>query len=193
MSKMGLRNRMGMKKLSLGLILVGFALASCEPTNPFNTGPKYDSEANLAIDRVKINEFLAKAEIDSLYRIHDPSGVVVIVQKEGSGSRPTSGSIVYTDYTGSLMETGSVFDTSIESVARDNNIYVEANKYVTFSFLVGGGNVITGWDIGFRRLRPGSKAKIIIPSPFGYRDQDNNERIPPNSILVFDVNFRGID
>lgn len=190
---MDLRIKMGMKKLNFAVVVLGLTLASCEATNPFNTGPVYDTPANLAIDRVKIDEYLATEEIDSLYRIHDPSGVIVIVQKEGSGSRPTSGSIVYTDYTGYLMETGSVFDTSIESVARDNNIFVEGNKYVTFSFLVGGGNVITGWDIGFRRLRPGSKAKIIIPSPYGYRDQDNNDRIPPNSVLVFDVSFKGID
>lgn len=190
---MDLNSKMGIKKLSLGLVFMAFTLLSCEPSNPFNTGPKYDSETNLAIDRVKIDEFLANAQIDSLYRIHDPSGVVVIVEKEGNGSRPTSGSIVYTDYTGYLMETGSVFDTSIESIARDNDIFIEGNKYVTFSFLVGGGNVITGWDIGFRRLRPGSKAKIIIPSPWGYRDQDNNDRIPANSVLVFDVSFRGID
>lgn len=190
---MDLRTKMGMKKFSLGLVMVVIALQGCEPSNPFNTQPLYDSETNLAIDRVKIDEYLATEKIDSLYRIHDPSGVVVIVQKEGNGSRPTSGSIVYTDYTGSLMESGSVFDTSIESVARDNNIFLEGNKYVTFSFLVGGGNVITGWDIGFRRLRPGSKAKLIIPSPWGYRNQDNNDRIPPNSVLVFDVNFKGID
>ncbi len=193
MSKMDLSNKMGIKKFSLGLVAMVMILMGCEPTNPFNTQPRYDEVTNLALDRVKIDKFLATEKIDSLYRIHDPSGVVVIVQKEGSGSRPTSGSIVYTDYTGYLMETGSVFDTSIESVARDNEIYVEGNKYVTFSFLVGGGNVITGWDIGFRRLRPGSKAKIIIPSPYGYRDQDNNDRIPPNSVLVFDVSFKGID
>ena len=190
---MDLNSKMEIKKLSLGLALFVFVLMGCEPSNPYNTGPVYDSETNLAIDRVKIDEFLATEEMDSLYRIHDPSGVVVVVQKEGSGSRPTSGSIVYTDYTGYLMETGAVFDTNIESVARDNDIFLEGNKYVTFSFLVGGGNVITGWDIGFRRLRPGSKAKIIIPSPWGYRDQDNNDRIPPNSVLVFDVSFRGID
>lgn len=190
---MDLGSNMGMKKFSLGFVVMIIALMGCEPNNPFNTQPPYDEVTNLAIDRIKIDKFLATEEMDSLYRIHDPSGVVVIVQKEGSGSRPTRGSIVYTDYTGYLMETGKVFDTSVESIARDNEIYIEGNKYVAFSFLVGGGNVIRGWDIGFRRLRPGSKAKIIIPSPYGYGDQDDNDRIPPNSILVFDVSFRGID
>ncbi len=84
MLKMDLNSKMGMKKISFGLVFMAFAMLSCEPSNPFNTGPKYDTETNLAIDRVKIDEFLATAEIDSLYRIHDPSGVVVIVEKEGS-------------------------------------------------------------------------------------------------------------
>jgi FKBP-type peptidyl-prolyl cis-trans isomerase FkpA len=90
------------------------------------------------------------------------------------------------------METGAVFDTNIESVARDKNIFVEGNKYTTLSFLVGEGRVISGWEIGFKRLRPGSKAIIIIPSPWGYRDQEKN-LIPENSVLAFDVNFKGID
>jgi FKBP-type peptidyl-prolyl cis-trans isomerase FkpA len=96
----------------VGLVLL-VAISSCEPTNPFATGPVYDSDANLAIDREKIDAYLDTARIDSLYRIHDPSGVIIIVQEEGNGSRPTGGNVVYTDYTGSLMSDGSVFDTSI--------------------------------------------------------------------------------
>lgn len=172
-------------------LLIG--LASCEPTNPFATGPTYDTEANLAIDRELIDAYLETTEIDSLYRIHDPSGVIVIVQEEGNGTRPTGGTVAYTNYTGSLMSDGSVFDTSFENVARENDIFVEGRDYGIFSFVVGSGGVITGWDIGFRRLRPGSKAKLIIPSPYGYRSATNNTRIPPNSVLIFDVEFKGID
>jgi len=175
------------------LLALVLGLSSCEPTNPFATGPVYDADANLEIDRKLIDTYLATTEMDSLYRIHDPSGVVIIVQKEGSGTRPTGGSVVYTDYTGSLMSDGSVFDTSFEDVARENDIFVEGRDYVIFSFVLGTGSVITGWDIGFRRLRPGSKAKLIIPSPYGYRAATNNTRIPPNSVLVFDVDFKGID
>ncbi len=175
----------------LSVLLLG--LASCQPSNPFAAGPTYDAAANLEIDRKLIDTYLASTEIDSLYRIHDPSGVVVIVQEEGSGTRPTGGTVVYTDYTGSLMSDGSIFDTSFEDVARDNNIYVEGRDYSIFSFVVGTGGVITGWDIGFRRLRPGSKAKLIIPSPYGYSAATNNSKIPPNSVLIFDVEFKGID
>jgi FKBP-type peptidyl-prolyl cis-trans isomerase FkpA len=174
-------------------VLFLVVLASCETTNPFDRGPAYDVAGNLEIDRKKIAAYLDTAKIDSLYRFHDPSGVVVIVQKEGVGSRPTTNTVVYTDYIGKLMEQGTVFDTSYETIARTNNIYVETRTYRPFSFILGSSGVIPGWDYGFRRLRPGSKAILIIPSPEGYRNQNNNDKIPPNSVLVFNVDFLGID
>lgn len=183
-----------MRKVLPYIFLVSIvSFLSCEPNNPFSTGPTYDVDGNFTIDSLKIVQFLDTARIDSLYRIHDPSGVVIIVQEDGIGSRPTSGNVVYSDYTGSLMEDGSVFDTSIESIARDNNIFIEGRKYNIFNFVLGSGSVITGWDIGFRRVRPQTKGKMIIPSPFAYRDQTSNSLIPPNSVLIFDFDFKGID
>jgi FKBP-type peptidyl-prolyl cis-trans isomerase FkpA len=182
-----------MRKLSSIVVLFSVLLVSCETTNPFDRGPAYDAAGNLEIDRKKITAYLDTAKIDSLYRIHDPSGVVVIVQKEGVGSRPVTNTVVYTDYIGKLMELGTVFDTSYEAVARENNIYVEGRVYRPFSFILGSSGVISGWDFAFRRIRPGSKAVLIIPSPEGYRSQNNNDKIPPNSVLVFQVDFLGID
>jgi len=176
--------------------LIFFALVgvfSCEPTNPFENQPTYDVDGNLAIDSAKIVAFLDTARIDSLYRIHDPSGLVVIVQEEGEGTRPTSGNVIYADYIGTLMEDGAVFDTNLEQVARDNDIFVEGRQYGVFNFVLGSGTVITGWDIGFRRVRPKTKGIMIIPSPYAYRNQESNDRIPPNSILLFEFDFRGID
>jgi len=178
------------------LVLFLFALvglSACETPNPYNQGPAYDFDGNLAIDRKKIAAYLDTAKIDSIYRIHDPSGVVVIVQKEGKGSRPTNNTVVYTDYIGKVMATGTVFDTSYEAIARLKNLFVEGRVYAPLSFVVGTATVITGWDIGFKRLRPTSKATIIIPSPYGYSNQKNNPKIPENSILVFQVDFLGID
>jgi len=172
----------------LGLI----ALFSCEPTNPFNTGPVYDYEGNLAIDREKIDAYLDTAQIDSLYRIHDESGVVIIVQEEGEGSRPRVNSVVYTDYTGFLMEDGTVFDTSYDYVAVENDIFDENRNYIPLRFVLFTNEVILGWDFGFSRIRPKTKAVMIIPSPLAYRDAERDE-IPANSILVFNVDFLGID
>lgn len=182
-----------MRNLFPLFIVVVLGLGACEPNNPFDRGPAYDFEGNLEIDRKKIDAYLDTAKIDSIYRIHDPSGVVIIVQQEGKGSRPTNNTVVYTDYIGKLMEGGSVFDTSYELVARQFNIYAEGRVYAPFSFVVGGANVVTGWDVAFRRLRPTSKAVLVIPSPYGYSNQTNNPKIPENSILVFEVDFLGID
>jgi FKBP-type peptidyl-prolyl cis-trans isomerase FkpA len=182
-----------MRTIILLLILASVGFSACETTSPFNQGPIYDFEGNLAIDRKKIAAYLDTAKIDSIYRIHDPSGVVVIVHKEGKGSRPTNNTVVYTDYIGKLMTTGTVFDTSYEDIARLKNIFVEGRVYAPISFVIGGATVITGWDYGFRRLRPASKATIIIPSPYGYSNQKNNDKIPENSVLIFQVDFLGID
>ncbi|WP_339924917.1 FKBP-type peptidyl-prolyl cis-trans isomerase [uncultured Cyclobacterium sp.] len=158
--------------------------------------PTYDSEGNLAIDREKIDEYLKTAQYDSLYRIHDPSGVVIIVEEEGDGSRPVSGNVVYTNYTGYLLD-GSVFDTNLEDVAIANDIHDEERKYAIFNFFLGQsssqGGAIQGFTLGFQRLRSGAKASIIIPAPYGYQDNEDIDRIPANSVLVFDVEFLGMD
>ncbi|MDN3689634.1 FKBP-type peptidyl-prolyl cis-trans isomerase [Cyclobacterium jeungdonense] len=175
------------------IVLFGF---SCEDRlNQFG-GPVYDREGNLAIDREIIADYLETASYDSLYRIHDPSGVVVIVTEEGEGSRPTAGNVVYANYTGYLLD-GSVFDSNLEDVAIENDIYDEERNYDIFSFFVdlpaSQGGAIQGFSLGFKRLRSGAKATIIIPSPYGYQDNENVVRVPANSVLVFDVDFLGMD
>lgn len=52
---------------------------------------------------------------------------------------------------------------------------------------------IQGFSLGFKRLRSGAKATIIIPSPYGYQDNEDVIRVPANSVLVFDVDFLGLD
>ncbi len=179
------------------LLLAGLlALASCDPNLPFQPQPQYEFDRFLAEDRVKIDAFLDTARIDSIARIHDPSGVVIIVQEEGAGSRPVNNTVVYADYTGYLVADGSVFDTSIEQVARDNDIFNENTSYVPFSFVMlpdAASRVVQGWDIAFRRMRPGSKFVIVIPSPYGYQSQEGRDRIPPNSVLAFEIDFLGTD
>lgn len=183
-----------MKNLSLIVFVILIVFSSCDQQNQFG-GPVYDFDGNMAIDRVKIDTYLANTPIDSLYRIHDPSGVIIIVQKEGEGTRPISNTVVYTDYIGSLLD-GVVFDTSYEAVARENNIFQESRTYGPLVFTIPppgvSGSSIQGFNFGFRRLRPQSKAVLIIPSPLAYRDEAR-ENIPTNSILRFDVDFRGID
>lgn len=166
---------------------------SCEQQN-FG-GPTYNVEENLAIDSVKIEEYLRNNAIVGEV-IRDPSGVIIILQEEGQGSRPVSNTVIYTDYVGKLLD-GTVFDTSHEVVARANDIFQEARDYTPLVFTLPPpgvrGNTVEGFSIAFRRLRPQSKAVLIIPSPWAYRDDENRTNIPPNSVLRFDVDFIGID
>jgi FKBP-type peptidyl-prolyl cis-trans isomerase len=169
---------------------VGLFILSCEVRNPY--GPSYDEEGNLAKDKIKIEEYLAKTPIDSLYRVYDPSGVVVIVQEEGTGAKPKTNNIIYINYIGKLLD-DSIFDTNIEAVAKANDIFDVNRSYKAFEFVQGSPSVITGYTLGFRNLKSGSKAVLLIPSPFAYRDATNNPKIPANSVLRFDVEFLGMD
>ncbi|MDO6437965.1 FKBP-type peptidyl-prolyl cis-trans isomerase [Cyclobacterium sp. 1_MG-2023] len=181
-------------------LIIIFCLAivsfSCDDNLSGYGYPTYDTEGNLAIDREKIDTYLETAQYDSLYRIHDPSGVVIIVTEEGTGSRPVSGNVVYTNYTGYLLD-GTVFDSNLEDVALENDIYDEDRNYDIFSFFLGqstsNGGAIQGFTYGFQRIRSGAKATIIIPSPYAYQDNESVARVPANSVLVFDVDFLGMD
>ncbi|WP_186757393.1 FKBP-type peptidyl-prolyl cis-trans isomerase [Echinicola salinicaeni] len=182
-----------MKKYILGLLasVLVAGMISCEPNNPYNVGPTYDAEKYLKIDSVKIAEYLEVAEIDSLYRIHDPSGVVIIVQEEGVGSRPINGNEVYVNYVGKLID-DTVFDTNIQSVAEDNDLHEEGDTYSPLQFTVGTSDAIPGFSIASKRIRSGSKAVYLIPSTYAYQSREF-ERIPAHSVLVFEVDFLGID
>jgi FKBP-type peptidyl-prolyl cis-trans isomerase FkpA len=181
---------MKFSKLLLFAFTSSIFILSCEVKNPY--GPSYDEEGNLAKDRAIIQDYLAKTPMDSLYRIHDPSGVVVIVQKEGNGAIPKTNNVIYINYVGKLLD-NAVFDTNIEAIARANNIFDANRSYKAFEFIQGSPGVITGYTFGFRNLKSGSKAILLIPSPFAYRDDAKNPRIPPNSVLRFDVDFLGMD
>src|SRR5690554_3550946 len=120
------------------LVILTIIFSGCESNFKLG-GPVYDDEANLAIDSAKIAQYLETADYDSLYRIHDPSGVVVIVQEEGTGSRPTTNNTVHANYTGMLLD-GTVFDTNIEAVAKEHDIYDEKRDYRISSFPLIPGN-----------------------------------------------------
>jgi FKBP-type peptidyl-prolyl cis-trans isomerase FkpA len=123
--------------------------------------------------------------------IKTASGLYYVIEREGTGEATTPNTTMYVDYAGYLLD-GTLFDSSIPEIAKANNIFSEQRPYEPLPVNVGMGQVIPGWDEGLLLLKKGSKAKFIIPSPLGYGENGAGSSIPPNSILVFDVEVKNV-
>jgi FKBP-type peptidyl-prolyl cis-trans isomerase FkpA len=118
-----------------------------------------------------------------------PGGSVAELQrideKSGTGAIATSGSDVTVHYTGWLYDEkakdmrGEKFDSSVD-------------RGEPFTFLLGGGQVIRGWDDGVAGMRVGGKRRLLIPSHFGYGSDGAGGVIPPNASLVFEVELLAV-
>jgi peptidylprolyl isomerase len=102
-----------------------------------------------------------------------PSGLSYEDEVEGTGPSPQQGQTAVVHYTGWLTD-GTKFDSS-----RDRG--------QPFSFPVGRGQVIKGWDEGVATMKTGGKRKLTIPPDLGYGPRGAAGVIPPNATLVFDV------
>jgi len=100
-----------------------------------------------------------------------PNGLQYEVITAGTGAKPTASDHVKVHYTGMLID-GKVFDSS-----------VQRGEPVTFGL----GEVIRGWTEGLQLMQEGGKYKLYIPSDLAYGPQGRGEVIPPNAVLVFEV------
>ena len=101
------------------------------------------------------------------------SGLKYVVINEGTGAAPKTGQTVVVHYTGTL-EDGTKFDSS-----RDRG--------QPFSFKLGVGQVIKGWDEGLSTMKVGDRRQLTIPPELGYGARGAGGTIPPNATLIFDV------
>ena len=111
------------------------------------------------------------------------SGLYYTVKTPGTGNNPKTGQKVTMKYTGKLLD-GTKFDSNVDT----NFHHAEP-----FTFVIGQGQVIKGWDEGIALLKKGSKATLYIPSPLAYGERSPAAIIPANSILVFDVEVLKIE
>jgi len=110
-----------------------------------------------------------------------PSGLKYKDEVVGSGPEPTTGQQVTVHYTGWLDQNGKQgkkFDSS-----RDRG--------QPFSFQIGAGQVIRGWDEGVATMKAGGRRILVIPPELGYGARGAGGVIPPGATLIFDVELIG--
>ena len=155
-----------MKMLVCGLTiaLLGTVLAGCGR----------DAADNAAVagapDEVT---YAPELNVDLSGMTRTESGLYYQDLSPGTGAVAQAGNTVTVHYTGWLPN-GSKFDSS-----RDAG--------TPFSFPLGQGEVITGWDEGVAGMRVGGRRKLVIPPELGYGARGQGGVIPPNATLVFDV------
>lgn len=134
-----------------------------------------DFEKQKGIDVKTIESYVTKNGLaDKAQKTQ--SGVYYVVTQPAAGPTPNQGDVVSVHYTGKLLD-GKVFDGSrINPQAQGRPL----------QFPIGVGQVIPGWDEGIMKLHKGEKATLVIPSVMAYGPR-GNQGIPPNSVLVFDV------
>jgi FKBP-type peptidyl-prolyl cis-trans isomerase FkpA len=102
------------------------------------------------------------------------SGLIIEDLKEGTGDVAKKGDSVEVHYTGWLKKDGTKFDSSLD-------------RKEPFTFKLGAGQVIKGWDEGVEGMKVGGKRKLTIPPELGYGKRGAGNTIPPDATLVFEV------
>ena len=156
-----------MKKIYLIVILIIAAFSFYLFSN--NLGNNQASELN------KLNE-LEKPETN--IKTNNIQNMKTEILKEGEGESAKNGDKVSVHYAGKF-ESGEKFDSSLD-------------RGEPFSFVLGAGQVIKGWDLGVLGMKVGEKRKLTIPYNLAYGEQGYGP-IPPKATLIFEVELLGIN
>ena len=132
-----------------------------------NVTSHIDSLAQHEKEIAIIKEAIASGKTDA---VNEHNGIYYVMLKEGTGKQVSVTDTVVIHYKGSLFSDGSMFDQS-------------KDKTSTFPL----NRLIKGWQIGLPLCKTGSKIKLVIPSAHAYSTRTRAAKIPPNSILVFEI------
>lgn len=136
--------------------------------------------AMTATDEKIIQDYLKAHSITNAEKT--ASGLYYIIHKQGTGENAKGGQQVTVNYTGRTTD-DKTFDSNVDSAF---------HHVQPFSFQLGRGNVIKGWDEGVALMNKGAKATFYIPSRYAYGPQSPSPAIPENAVLVFDVEVTDI-
>ncbi len=144
-----------------------------------------DTTTEKSVTAVKVTPSSGEADIDKKPVIpkqtgDDPDKLIVQDLIVGTGKEAKDGDTVDVRYVGVLRKDGKEFDSSWKRA--DNN----------FSFTLGGGQVIQGWDEGVVGMKEGGRRRLTIPPDLAYGDTGSPPTIPANAALVFVVDLKKV-
>jgi FKBP-type peptidyl-prolyl cis-trans isomerase len=107
-----------------------------------------------------------------------PSGLKYTDLKLGQGDAAENGKVLEVHYSGWLAASGVKFDSSIEDRP--------------FTFRLGTGDAIKGWDEGLMGMRVGGKRRLVIPPELGFGKQGVGSVVPPNAVLIYEFELLAV-
>ncbi len=140
--------------------LAALALAACDKSVPEPPAPP------------------PRPVVSAAPEVPEPADLIKEDTTVGTGAEAKDGDKVKVNYTGRLLKTNLMFDTSVGKKP--------------FEFQLGKGGVIKGWDLGVVGMKVGGKRKLTIPSKLGYGDSGSPPKIPGKATLVFDVELLSV-
>ena len=119
------------------------------------------------------------------------NGVYYKSTQQGNGTKPAQDKKVKVHYVGKFLD-GRVFDTSVESVAKESGKYDAMRKYEPLEFTIGKRQMIPGFEEAVKMMSEGEKGVVVIPSRLAYGARQRGE-IPPFSTLIFELELVEIE
>ncbi len=145
---------------------------------------RFDSIIKKMLGKKSVQQKKIMAEFEKSMKVKYPnaittkSGLMYVVEKQGSGPTPERGGMIQVHYTGTFLD-GKKFDSSVD-------------RGKPIEFAVGTGRVIKGWDEALLAMKKGEKRKLIIPYFLAYGEKGRPPAIPPRATLLFDVELMDI-
>ena len=163
--------------LVLALAVYGFATKKSDKPNAVSTIPTI-TVSNTPASALPTSKSSSASATLTPTTMKDVNKLVIEDIKVGTGEAALAGKKITVNYRGTLTN-GTEFDSSYK-------------RNEPFSFTLGAGEVIQGWDQGFAGMKVGGKRKLMIPAAMGYGARATGA-IPANSTLIFDVELLSVE